>query len=86
MNICGVLVHAMPDRIEDVAAAVRRIPGGEVHRVEQDSRLVVTVEDTADTNAIDALAQIHALSGVVAAALVYHYFEPDELGSHATEA
>lgn len=88
MNICGVLVHAHPDRVAAVAAAVRDIPGGEVHRCEDDGRLVVTVEDTADCAAIDALSRIHALPGVVAAALVYHHFEsrPEESGANAMEA
>jgi len=75
MNICGVLVHADPDRIEDVAAAIRRIPGGEVHEIQENGRLVVTVEDTADAAAIDGLSSIHKLPGVVAASLVYHHFE-----------
>jgi nitrate reductase NapD len=77
MNICGVLVHSLADRVDAVAEAVQRIPGGELHGRTEDGRLIVTVEDTATTSAVDGLAAIHALAGVVAAALVYHHFEPD---------
>ena len=88
MNICGVLVHAVPDRVDEVAAALARLPGVELHGRADAGRLIVTVEDTADGAASDALARIHALPGVVAAALVYHHFEPDgdAAGTVAKEA
>jgi len=75
MNICGVLVHVAPDMAEEVAAAIRRIPGGEVHDFKENGRLVVTLEDTADAAAFDGLTSIHRLPGVIAATLVYHHFE-----------
>ena len=77
MNICGVLVHAAPDRVDDVMAALARLPGVELHGTADAGRIVVTVEDSAAGAASDGLAQIHALPGVVSAALVYHHFEPD---------
>lgn len=85
MNICGVLVHALPDRVAEVAAALQHIPGGELHGYAENGRLIITIEDTATAAAVDGLAAIHALPGVVAAALVYHQFEPghDELGAPA---
>jgi nitrate reductase NapD len=78
MNICGVLVHAFPDHLVDVEAGLGALPGVEVHAHGQHGRLVVTVEDTQGSNAIDRVADIHRLSGVVSAALVYHLFEPAE--------
>jgi nitrate reductase NapD len=87
MNICGVLVHATPAEAGKVADALVRLPGVELHAQAQAGRLVVTVEDTAGTSAVDGLAQIHALPGVVSAALVYHHFEPDsDAGAVAKEA
>jgi len=78
MNVCGVLVHVRPDRVADVALAMRTIPGSELHGQAADGRLIVTVEDTAATRAFDSLTSIHRLPGVVAASLVYHNFEPAE--------
>lgn len=75
-NICGVLVHAMPDRVEAVRSALTAIAGLEVHEMLEDGRIVVTLEDRPGSPAIDQLAEIHRTSGVVAAALVYHHFEP----------
>ncbi len=76
MNICGVLVHAHPDQVEPVEAALAVMPGVEIHGRNDHGRLIVTVEDTDDQAAIDGLASIHKVSGVIAAALVYHHFEP----------
>lgn len=77
MNICGVLVHAHPDRCDEVRAAISGIDGAELHQTEPDGRIVVTVEDTDDTSAGDAVLALHRIPGVLSAALVYHHFEPD---------
>ncbi len=88
MNICGVLVHAQPSEVDRIAAALAGLPGVELHGQADAGRLIVTVEDTAQTSAVDGLTQIHALPGVVSAALVYHHFEPDQIeaGDAAKEA
>ena len=75
MNMCGVLVHVLPQRLASVRDAFARIDGVAVHQELPNGRLVVTVEDTPGGNAIDALGALHAVPGVVAAALVYHQFE-----------
>lgn len=82
MNICGVLVHVVPERKARVTAELSAMPGLEVHDMAEGGRLIVTVEDTRDTLALDMLTAIHRTSGVVAAALVYHHFDADaDVGS-----
>jgi periplasmic nitrate reductase NapD len=76
VNICGVLVHAMPSRVDEVHQALAALDGVEVHQVAEGARVVVTLEDTPTCLAVDQLASIHRIDGVVAAALVYHHFEP----------
>lgn len=77
MNVCGVLVHTVPDRADEVARALGEIPGSELHGAADGGRLIVTLEDTPQATALDGLAAIHRLPGVVAAALVYHGFDQD---------
>ncbi len=79
MNICGVLVHAFPDRVAQVACALERLAGVELHGQADGGRIILTIEDTPATKAVDGLAAIHALPGVVAAALIYHHCEPAPL-------
>jgi periplasmic nitrate reductase NapD len=76
MNVCGVLVHANPARLDEVVAAMRNLGGLEVHGTAPGGRIVVTIEDTETTLALDALTAIHKLDGIVAASLVFHSFEP----------
>jgi nitrate reductase NapD len=78
MNICGVLVHALPKMGEDVAAAIAGLDGAELHDTVPDGRMIVTVEDTEDNSAGDTVLALHRLPGVLSAALVYHHFETDK--------
>ena len=84
MNVCGILVHAMPSRLSQVIGALRALEGVDIHQTAPGGRVVVTVEDTAEVTALDAMASIHRLDGVVAASLIYHHFEPDADGAAAT--
>lgn len=79
MNICGVLVHALPEKGEDVAAAIAGLDGAELHQTVPDGRMIVTVEDTGDTTAGDTVLALHRLPGVLSAALVYHHFESERI-------
>lgn len=76
MNVCGVLVHAVPARASKVVEALGMLDGVEVHQTADGGRIVVTVEDTDRRPAIDTLREIHRLDGIVAASLIYHHFEP----------
>lgn len=78
MNICGVLVHAVPSRLASVVDALTAFDGVDVHRSAEGGRLVVTIEDTHSRAAIDTLRELHRVDGVVAASLIYHHFEPED--------
>lgn len=77
MNICGMLVHALPERQAHVVELATALPGVEIHEVADAGRIVLTVEDSAAGSAFDTMTTIHRLDGVVAAGLVYHHFEPE---------
>lgn len=74
LNICGCLVHTMPDMTGSVAAAINATEGGEVHAQDQ-GRIVVTVEDTDDKRASDQIMDLHQIPGVLTVTLTYHHFE-----------
>ena len=84
LNICGCLVHAMPDKVAGVAAAAAAMNGVDVHAQEDDGRIVVTVEDTDDKLASDLIMEMHQIPGVLTVTLTYHHFEP--LGPEQAEA
>jgi nitrate reductase NapD len=77
MNVCGVLIHAHPDRIDAVEAGLGAVPGVEAHGRAAGARLIVTIEDSAQMTAAEAMTEVNKLQGVIATALVYHEFDPD---------
>ncbi|TCL10122.1 periplasmic nitrate reductase chaperone NapD [Shimia isoporae] len=81
MNICGCLVHASPDKVDAVKAAIEATEGGEVHAVE-DGRMVVTIEDVEGKLASEQIMDMHNIPGVISVTLTYHHFEPS--GADAT--
>ncbi len=75
MNIAGVLLQVHPERMDQVRSALDRFPGVEVHKVTEDGRLLVTVEEE-DAQG-DTVLALHRLQGVLAASVAYHHFEPE---------
>ena len=75
MNICGCLVHVMPERIEKAREAIERVDGVEVHASSDDGRLVVVVEDTDTHLASEIIMDLHQIPGVISLTLTYHHFE-----------
>lgn len=74
-NVCGVLVHARPDRLEAVAEELIRLPGVEVHATNAEGKLVVTVEDAEGEWAGSTITRFNEVAGVLSVALVYHHFD-----------
>lgn len=77
VNICGVLVHVVPDRRFALRDELNALPGVEVHAMGDEGKLVVVVEDTDDELASATINRIHDIKGVLSVALVYHHFESE---------
>lgn len=75
MNICGCLVHVLPEKADEAAAAMNQTPGTEVHMRTEEGRFVVVVEDTQERFASDTIMELHQIPGVVSLTLTYHHFE-----------
>lgn len=71
-NICGVAVYLAPGAGADLTARIMALPGVELHASSGEQRLAATIVDTPTSMAIDQIAAIHRLSGVVAASLIFH--------------
>ncbi|WP_291613745.1 chaperone NapD [Bradyrhizobium sp.] len=71
-NICGIAVYLAPNAGADLTARIRALPGVELHAASGERRLAATVVDTPSSMAIDQIAAIHRMPGVVAASLIFH--------------
>jgi nitrate reductase NapD len=78
-NICGVAVYLAPDAERDLTGRILALPGVELEAASGDNRLALTVIDTPASLAIDQIAAMHRLPGVVSASLIFHAFDtPDD--------
>ncbi|MEA3275075.1 MAG: chaperone NapD [Pseudomonadota bacterium] len=73
MNICSLVVHARPEERQAVESRLLDLPGLEIHGVQAEGKLVVTVEDTEQSLAADTMMAINDVKGVLNAVLIYHY-------------
>ena len=78
INISGIVVHAVPQKIEEVRTQLESIPGVEIHNAAEQGKMVVTIEKVNDQETADTFEHISRLPGVLSAAMVYHHFEPEE--------
>ncbi len=84
MNISGILVVVSPSELEAGMAALKGLPGVEVHHTDAATgRIVVTQEAGTVNDEVEGLKRIKALPGVAMAEMVYHYLDEDELPSQA---
>lgn len=76
IHIAGVIVHARPAQTAEIRAQLALLPHAIVHAVEEDGRMVVTLEAESAPRTLDAMDAIRALPGVLNVALVYQHAEP----------
>ncbi len=75
-GISGLIVRCQPENAQAVSGRLNQLQGVEVHLVEPDGKLVVTVEERPDEKVmVDRISEINAAEGVLAAALVYAHQE-----------
>ncbi|MEM1050167.1 MAG: chaperone NapD [Pseudomonadota bacterium] len=75
MNICGCLVHVVPERAAEIRPVLEAVDGVEVHTQTEDGRFVVVVEDVDTRPASETIMTLHTIPGVISLTLTYHHFE-----------
>lgn len=75
MSISGLVIHAHPERTQEVRARLAEIEGVDIHAVGEDGRMVVTLDSESDRKAADTLMDMQKLEGVLNASLIYNQFE-----------
>lgn len=85
MNLSGVLVTAVPERLAEVAAALAALPGVEVRQTHAAGGRIVVVQEAAEIGAeVDGFMRIRALPHVLNVDLVCHYFGDEAPASTGT--
>jgi len=74
-NICGVLVHAQLERVDQIKSQLEEIPGVEVHSATDEGKLVVTVESESRRFVADTITGFTNVNGVLSASMIYQHSE-----------
>ncbi len=77
INVCGVLVQAIPRYADSVRRELESESGVEVHTVTEDGRMIVTVEKDSQEKTGETLNRFQLLDHVLCTSLVYQYFDDD---------
>lgn len=77
MNISGIVVHAKPEKLEQVRTRITELVGVEVHAVEKSGKMVVTIEKESDQDIADTFETLVKLDGILSASMIYHHFEAE---------
>ena len=75
LHIAGIVVHALPESVQRVAASIAGLSGAEVHAASPDGKLVVTLEAASAREIAGRMEVIQGLDTVVSASLVYQHNE-----------
>ena len=75
LHIAGIVVHAQPERVHQVAAAIRDLSGAEIHATSADGKLVVTLEAPGAREIAARMDEIQHFDAVLSASLVYQHSE-----------
>ena len=87
MSILGVIVRTHPQTVAGIEARLRTLPGVDVADLAAaaDGRLVIVIEDSADTSAAATLGAIALWPEVLNTSLVYEYSGPDSPAPDSVE-
>jgi len=75
MSISGLVIHAHPERTQEVRTRLAEIEGVDIHAVGEDGRMVVTLDSARDRKAAHTLMDMQKREGVLNASLIYNQFE-----------
>jgi len=77
MKVASLVVRTRPERVVALRAEIDALPGAEVHAVQPEGRLIVTVDDSDGASPAENIVNVHNLGGVIGVSLVYEYCDDD---------
>ena len=77
MKVASLVVRARPERIAALRAEIDALPGADVHAMQSEGRLIVTVDDADGASPAENIVKVHNLGGVIGVSLVYEYCDDD---------
>jgi nitrate reductase NapD len=77
MNISSIVVQVHPESLAVLQGELAVLPGVDIHGVNDEGRIVITIEDTADNSPAGTLMDVQNMLGVLSASLIYNYCDDE---------
>ena len=74
-HIASLVVHCRPEFMPAARTAIEAIPNIEVPASDDNSKLVVLLEMTDESELLGGISSIESIKGVISATLVFHQVE-----------
>ncbi|MGL5759213.1 chaperone NapD [Plesiomonas sp.] len=71
-HVCGLVVHARPEKIDAVRSALSEIPDTEIPGINEEGKMVVVMQAAASDVLLANIESARNIQGVLAVSLVYH--------------
>jgi nitrate reductase NapD len=75
MELAGLIVRALPRHLQRVESNLQSIPGLEIHHLDPNGRMIVTLEQDTHKALSNSIALLQGLEKVLAVSLVYQHSE-----------
>ncbi len=79
MSICSLVVYTRPENVDSVGDSLALLEGVEVHARGENGKLVVTIDHPERRFCSDTMMHMSTMDGVINTALIYEYFEEDDI-------
>lgn len=77
MVISGIYIETIPGKAEQVAKQLEKKDGVEVHHIESDYKIVITLEAETTDKSYKTADTFKEIDGLLTICLVYSHFEDD---------
>lgn len=86
MVISGIFIETIPGRADIAAAALNKINGVEVHHIEEDYKIILTIEAESINKSYEIAETFKPIDGILTICLAYSNFEEESAYQNAVVA
>ena len=76
-HIVSLVIHALPDQIDEIILKAEKMPQAECHREDQFNKFVLVFEAKKEGDISSIMDDITHWQGVMSVQLCYHHCEPE---------
>ena len=75
IHISSFIVRCLPEKLQQVMAAVEALPGVEIHAHDNCGKFVALLELDSENDLVETITTIELMKGIVNTSMVHHHVE-----------